>query len=247
VSIRKIWGHLPDKGDPDSLVLPITVPAHHIEGGKSTGIPSYRDRDVCTKESRRNVDLEPPLPDEAPEPPLRQLPKQIRAPADVRGLLESLRGEKMPCAMGQKRQRLAHARLREKRPSEIVRGRLPDLPDPYPQRSTVVGAIFRRSEGHTHVCQARRPVLHEGAHAHPEAWLSQKSLISGQTTISRVISTSRRENNNLPSEALAPNVLHSVASESRTQSHRAILHAQSQSQSTRLQGTWRNLGERGRP
>jgi hypothetical protein len=125
----------------------------------------------------------PPPPDEATEPPDKDPPEQIRAPADARGLTESpwgeasrratwhngqsqtcgpegkepltevLKEEALQRMMWQVGQTSAHG----KTPIGEAHGRPPDLPDP---------------KACVHVHQARRPVPDKGACARPEPWPS---------------------------------------------------------------------------
>jgi len=77
-----------------------------------------------------------PPPDEAMEPHIHQLPKQIQAPTEVGGPLESLRGEASWHAMGQVSPASAHA-LEGKTPIGEAHGCPSDLPNLQTQRPAV--------------------------------------------------------------------------------------------------------------
>jgi hypothetical protein len=165
----------------------------------------------------------------------------------VKGPLELLRGEKMPCATGRMGQRLARA-LDGKVPPGIVQGRIPDLPDPYTQRLYSFGIIFCRSEGpcprvsDVEACARWGCPRAEAREVSPEPLL----IISIRMSVSRCqlcSKESKRTTYRASSEqAPASNTLQSedAASERRAQSHLARLMPLQT-----FAGECRNLGERG--
>ena len=65
----------------------------------------------------------PLLPNEGAEPPIYQLPEQVRAPTKVEGPLESLPGEKLQCTMGHRGLMLRSKGLKVQHAHNISGGR----------------------------------------------------------------------------------------------------------------------------
>lgn len=92
-----------------------------------------------------------------------------RSPADVGGLLKSLRGEELRCTKGQLSQKSARA-VKGKTSLGMAHEHFPNLSNPHAQGSIGFEQICVGPKAHVRVCQARKPVLDENARVHPEMW-----------------------------------------------------------------------------
>jgi hypothetical protein len=121
--------------------------------------------EVPQSSSRANTALPPldtPPPEEAAEPLISGLPKQIPAPVDVGELMESLTGEARQRTMRHKCQASAWA-LEGEEPLGEAHGCPPDLLDLRFEAPIVL-------EPDIVAPKARKPVFDEGARARPEPW-----------------------------------------------------------------------------
>ena len=122
----------------------------------------------------RGADLDPPphdtpLPDEAVEHSNHQSPKQIQAPTEAGGQLESLRGETSRRAMGQTSPAPARARG-GKMPVGEAHGHPPDFANPQTPGFIVWEPGSADSKARNCAHQARWPVLDEGVRMRPDPW-----------------------------------------------------------------------------
>jgi hypothetical protein len=90
------------------------------------------------------------LPEKAAEPPNKDQLKQIWAPTDVRGLLESPWGETLQHTTWQVSQTWA-CPLGGKMPIEEMHGHPPDLPDLYPQGFIVPKSVSVGPKAYVHI------------------------------------------------------------------------------------------------
>jgi hypothetical protein len=127
---------------------------------------------------------DPPPPDEAAEPPDKDPPKQIQAPANARGPTESPWGE------GTQRATWRNGQSQTRRhecmwPLREAHGHPPDLPDPYPRSSIAPEHAVVDPKAHVVAYEARRPVPDEHMSARPEPWPGTGSKIEDPDACTR--------------------------------------------------------------